>query len=85
MYILLDFMNSEVHVIAPRYPIKCRLRCLNRLLEQGYIATRLSSLQTFYGRCHELVDRYGVSICAMKTERVIVFLFSFVYPGLDFL
>lgn len=41
----------------------------NRLLEQGYVATRLkSSLQKFYGRHHELVDRYGVSICTMKTD-----------------
>ena len=41
----------------------------NRLLEQGYVATRLkSSLQKFYGRHHELVDRYGVSISTMKTD-----------------
>ena len=41
----------------------------NRLLGQGYVATRLkSSLQKFYGCHHELVDRYGVSICAMKTD-----------------
>ena len=32
-------------------------------------ATRLkSSLQKFYGRLHELVDRYGVSISTMKTD-----------------
>ena len=58
-----------------------------RLLEQSYVATRKkSSLQKFYGRLHELVDRYGVSICAMRTDliRVIVFLSSFVYPGLAF-
>ena len=41
----------------------------NRLLEKGYIAIRLnSSLQKFYGRHYELVDRYGVSIYAMKTD-----------------
>ena len=41
----------------------------NRRLEHGYVATGLkSSLQKFYGRHHELVDRYGVSICAMKTD-----------------
>ena len=37
-----------------------------RLLEQGYVATRLKSLQKFYGCYHELVDRYSVSICSMK-------------------
>ena len=41
----------------------------NKLLEQGYVATRLkSSLQKFYGHHHELVDRYGVSISTMKTD-----------------
>ena len=42
----------------------------NRLLEQDSVATRLkSSLQKFYGRHHhELVDHYGLSIYAMKTD-----------------
>ena len=41
----------------------------NWLLEQGYVATRLeSSLQKFYGRHHEHVNRYGVSIYGMKTD-----------------
>ena len=44
----------------------------NRLLEQGYVATRLkSSLQKIYARHHELVDRCGASICAtdlLKTD-----------------
>ena len=41
----------------------------NRLLEQGCVATKLkSSLQKFYGGHHELVDRYDVSICTMKTD-----------------
>ena len=40
-----------------------------RLLEQGYVATGLkSSLQRFYGRYLEPVDRDGVSICIMKTD-----------------
>ena len=40
-----------------------------RLLEQRYVATRLKSLlQKFYCRHHELMDRYGVSICTMKTD-----------------
>ena len=40
-----------------------------KLLEQGYVATRLMSpLQKFNGRRHDLVDRYGVSICTMQTD-----------------
>ena len=41
-----------------------RVRTLTvRLLGQGHVATSLkSSLQKFYGRHHELLDRYGVSI-----------------------
>ena len=41
-----------------------RLRLLTiRLLEQGYVVTRLESpLQKFNGRHHKPVDRYGVSI-----------------------
>ena len=44
-----------------------------RLLEQGYVAKILnSSLQKFYGRHHDLVDCYGVSICTMETNLFIV-------------
>ena len=40
-----------------------------RPLEQGFVATGLkSSVQKFYGRHHEHVDRYGVSTCTMKTD-----------------
>ena len=40
-----------------------------RLLKEGYVATRLkSSFQKFYGRHHELMDHYGVSICIIKTD-----------------
>ena len=40
-------------------------------LEQGFVDTRLkSSLQNVYDRPHELVDRYGISICTMKTDLV---------------
>ena len=38
-----------------------------RLLEQGYVASRLkSSLQKIYGRHHELVDRYDVSLISAR-------------------
>ena len=36
------------------------------LREQSYVATR--SLQNFYGRHHEVVDCYGVSICTTRTD-----------------
>ena len=50
----------------------------NRFLEQGQVATRLqSSLQRFYGRQHELLDRKGVSVCAMKADLFNVSQFSF--------
>ena len=40
-----------------------------RLLEQRYVAIRLkSSLQKCYGRHHELVGRYGISICTMNVS-----------------
>ena len=42
-----------------------------RLLEHGYVAARLkSSLQKFYSRHNELIERYGVSICTMKTDLI---------------
>ena len=37
-------------------------------LEYNFLISLKSSQQKFYGRHHELVDRYGVSICAMKTD-----------------
>jgi lysophospholipase L1-like esterase len=40
-----------------------------KLLKQGYIAPRLKSwLQTFYGRHHNLVDRYKISISQMTMD-----------------
>ena len=44
-------------------------RLTSKLLSQGFVAPRLkSSLQKFYGRHHELVDRYGKSISDMKLD-----------------
>jgi len=41
----------------------------DKLLKQGYVVTRLrSSLQKFYGRHHELVDKYGVAISKMRND-----------------
>jgi hypothetical protein len=40
-----------------------RERVPQKLLKHGYVALRLmSSLQIFYGRHRELVDRYEISI-----------------------
>ena len=47
-----------------------RVRMLTgKLLNQGFVDTRLKlSLQKFYGRHHDLVDRYGRSISQMKSD-----------------
>ena len=47
-----------------------RARLLSqKLLSQGYVPHRLmSSLQKFYGRHHELVDRYEVCVSRMKED-----------------
>jgi hypothetical protein len=37
-----------------------------------------SSLRTFYGRHHDLVDRYGISVSQMTTD---VFHLSLALPG----
>ena len=41
----------------------------DKLLKQGYAVNRLrSSLQKFYGRHHELVDKYGATISNMRND-----------------
>ena len=41
----------------------------DRLLQQGFVAQRLkSSLHKFYGRHHQLVDRYEISVAGMETD-----------------
>ena len=40
-----------------------------KLLNQGFFLVKLkSSLQKFYGRHHDLVDRYGISVSQMTTD-----------------
>ena len=56
-----------------------------KLLNQGYVAPRLnSSLQKFYGRHHNLVDRYEISISQM-TMNLLLFtqMFSYLYHCQD--
>ena len=39
-----------------------------KLLSEGYVKPRLeASLRKFYGRHHELVDHYGISVSLMTT------------------
>ena len=39
------------------------------LLNQGFLLVKLkSSLRKFYGRHHDLVDRYGISVSQMTTD-----------------
>ena len=48
----------------------CSARILsNKLLKQGYVQHLLmSSLHTFYGHHHSLIDRYVVSISQMRQD-----------------
>jgi hypothetical protein len=40
-----------------------------KLLNQGFLLVKLkSSLREFYGRHHNLVDRYGISVSKMTTD-----------------
>jgi hypothetical protein len=42
-----------------------------KLLNQGFLLVKLkSSLQKFYGRHHDLVDLYGISVSQMTTDMV---------------
>jgi len=50
-----------------------QLLLTQKLLKQGYVASTLkSSLQKLYGRHHNLVDRYGISI-SQKTMDLLLF------------
>jgi hypothetical protein len=40
-----------------------------KLLNQGFLLVKLkSSLRKFYGRHHDLIDRYGISVSQMTTD-----------------
>ena len=42
-----------------------------KLLNQGFLLVKLmSSLRKFYGRHHDLVDHYGISVSQMTTDMV---------------
>ena len=43
-----------------------------KLLNQGFLLVKLkSSLRKFYGRHHDLVDRYGIPVSQMTTDRYV--------------
>ena len=45
------------------------LMLTGKLLNQGFLLVKLkSSLRTFYGRHHDMVDRYGISVSQMTTD-----------------
>jgi hypothetical protein len=40
-----------------------------KLLDQGFLLVKLkSTLWQFYGRHHDMVDRYGISVLQMTTD-----------------
>ena len=46
-----------------------RLLLTRKLLNQGFLLVKLkSSLRKFYGRHHDLVDRYGISVSQMTMD-----------------
>jgi hypothetical protein len=45
------------------------LQLTRKLLNQGFLLVKLkSSLRKFYGRHHDLVNRYGISVSQMTTD-----------------
>jgi len=55
-----------------RYPwniLERGLLLTRKILIQGFLLVKLkSSLRTFYGRNHDLVDLYGISVSHMTTD-----------------
>ena len=46
---------------------------------KGFLLVKLkSSFQKFYGRHHDLVDRYGISVSQLTTD---MFYLSYILPG----
>ena len=80
-YLLMEFSYHNSYIM-PELAVSRQTSCIMlHFLQIGFwnrVATRLkSSLQKIYGCHHELVDRYGVCICTMKTDLFNMSLFSF--------
>ena len=69
------FHNSCVIIACTQYSDFLERAQLQtqKLLKQDYVALRLkSSLQKFYGRPHNLVDRYEISISQMTMDLLLL-------------
>ena len=74
-------LRTDFHIIRYAFFFYRARLLIIRLMDQGYDTTRLkSSLQKSYGRHHELVDYYSVSICTMRTDLFAIPLFSISLP-----
>jgi len=62
-----------------RYSRACGMLLTRKLLNQGFLLVKLkSSRRMFYGRHHDMVDRYGISVSQMTTD---MFHLSQILPG----
>jgi hypothetical protein len=58
-------VNLHVCIIVICNKIYISLQAKNELLKQDHVAPRLKSLQQLYGRHHDLVDSYEITISQM--------------------
>ena len=66
---LKQFCLSVVRVISSFDGDKDDNNILFFCVQNGWIGGHWSSLRMFYGRNHDLVDRYGISVSQMTTCR----------------
>ena len=73
-YLRMEFSYNNSYVMPELRRLFCTtLHFLQLGLKPGCVATRSkSSLQKFYCRHHELVDRYGVSTWSMRTDQHVI-------------
>jgi hypothetical protein len=66
----MEYISLSVGTIFQSLCFLDRVLLLTRkLLSQGFILVKLkSSLRKFYGRHHDLVDRYGISVSQMTMD-----------------
>ena len=67
-HLRMEFSCQNSYVMSELAGNTCRLLTI-RLVGEGFFVTRLKlSLLKFYGRHHELADRYIEFICTMRTD-----------------
>ena len=77
MYIV--FLNSFQSYRFNINSLDRGLLLTRKILNQGFLLVKLkSSHRKFYGRLHDLVDRYGISVSQMTTD---MFHLSQTLPG----